>query len=492
MKLVRRPSGSLWGQLGAGRPSRSLLSCVVAGTLLVACATAGRPGPSPRPTAAATADDAFLGDLEARSFRWFWDLADPKTKLVPDRAPSPSFASVAAVGFALTAYPIGAERGWVTREETLERTLATLQFLADAPKGPGPGTTGHRGFFYHFLDMNTGVRYEKVELSTLDTALLLAGALFCESYFDRDDPREAAVRALAEKLYAAPEWTWIQPREPLICMGWTPESGFIPADYHGYDEAMILYLLALGSPTHPVRPEAWEAFTKTYRWGTFHGQEHVAFGPLFGHQYSHVFIDFRGIRDAYMRGKGIDYFENSRRATLAQRAYAVANPLGWDAYGHDVWGLTACDGPTDATLSVRGQKRTFHTYWARGAGLGWDADDGTLAPTAAASSLPFAPEIVTGALNEMRRRWGDHVYGRYGLVDAFNPTFRFDVRVHHGKVVPGVGWFDTDSLGIDQGPIVAMIENYRTGLVWRTMRRNPHVVKGLRRAGFSGGWLDGR
>lgn len=391
----------------------------------------------------------------------------------------------------MTAYPIGAERGWITRTQARDRVLTTLRFLAHAPQGPEPaGRTVYKGFFYHFLDVKTGARFERVELSTIDTTLLLAGVLFCQSYFDRDDPGEAEIRKLAEDLYRRAEWTWIQPRAPLVSMGWTPEEGFHTYDWHGMNEAMVLYVLALGSPTHPIDPAAWEGWTHTYRWGTFQGQEHVNFAPLFGHQYSHVWIDFRGIRDAYMRGRGIDYFENARRATLSQRAYAIANPGGFRGYGENVWGLTACDGPLDGDLTIDGRRIHFMTYAARGAALGEIRDDGTIAPTAAASSIAFAPEVVLPAIEEMHRRWGEHLFKKYGFLDSFNPTLDVAMRTQHGRVVPGVGWFDGDYLGIDQGPIVAMIENYRSGLVWKTMQKNPHIVRGLRRAGFTGGWLE--
>jgi hypothetical protein len=256
---------------------------------------------------------------------------------------------------------------------------------------------------------------------------------------------------------------------------------------------MLVYLLALGSPTFPIEPAAWDGWTATYQWGTFHGQSHVGFAPLFGHQYSHIWVDFRGIRDAYMRGRGggLDYFQNSRRASLAQRSYAIANPDGWAGYGAEVWGLTASDGPVDATLTVGGRQRRFFTYAARGASFNEIRDDGTLAPTAAGGSVPFAPEITIPALVAMRERYGQWLFGQYGFLDAFNPTFQLEVPVQHGRVVPGVGWFDGDYLGIDQGPILAMLANYRRDFVWRYMRRSPYLVTGLRRAGFTGGWLDG-
>ena len=444
------------------------------------------------PIALDPASEAFLDDLEHRTFQWFWDLADPVTRLVPDRAPTPSFSSVAAVGFGLTAYTIGAERKWVTREQAAERAAATLRFLMNAPAGDSAaGVTSYRGFFYHFLDMKTGHRFEKVELSTIDTALLAAGALSCLVYFDGDDPVEKRLRADADALYRRIEWDWAVPRPPGVSMGWTPEEGFHSWNWHGYNEAMILYVLALGSPTHASDPSGWREFTASYVWGTFQGQPHVNFSPLFGHQYSHLWIDFRGIRDAVMREKDLDYFENSRRATLSQRAYATANPMGWTAYGPDVWGLTACDGPFDGTVTLGGRRRTFHTYWPRGASLVYVNDDGTIAPTAAAGSIPFAPEIAVPVLMEMKRRWGEKVLNRYGFVDAFNPTLTDPkVPVERGRVDASAGWFDADQLGIDQGPIVAMIENYRSELVWRTMRRSPYVTAGLRRAGFTGGWLE--
>lgn len=432
-----------------------------------------------------------MDTLQARTFGYFWDLCDPRTGLAPDRAPTPSFASVAATGFALTAYPIGAERGYVTRAEARDRALSTLRFLWLAPQDTAvSGTAGHMGFFYHFLVPETGARFREVELSTVDTALLIAGALFCQSYFDGYATAEREIRALADSLYLRVDWTWASVRPPTIGHGWTPERGHLPYDWRGYNEGMILYLLALGSPTHPVAPEAWGAWTDGYRWDAFQGREHLGFGPLFGHQYTQVWFDLRGLQDAYMGAHGLDYFENSRRATLAQRDYARANPAGWRGYGERLWGLTACDGPVHRTLEIDGVTRRFETYWARGASFTSVDDDGTVCPSAAAASLPFAPEIVAPLLLALREDHGDHLLGAYGFRDALNPTFDIDAPVQHGRVVPGRGWYDTDYLGIDQGPILAMIENHRSGLVWRCMRRNPHVIRALRAAGFTGGWLS--
>jgi hypothetical protein len=435
--------------------------------------------------------DPSLDDLQARTFRYFWELTNPANGLVPDRWPTPSFCSVAAIGFGLTAIPIGVQRGWITRAEGTARVRTTLEFLLTAPQGPQPtGTIGYRGFFYHFLDMSTGARFQQVELSTIDTALLMAGVLTSQAYFDNDDSVESAIRSTAEELYRRVDWAWACPRPPLITLGWLPERGFDPNDWRGYDEAMILYILALGSPTHPVKAEAWQAWTSTYVWTDWYGEEHVDFPPLFGHQFSHIWVDFRGIQDDFMRTRRIDYFENSRRAVLSQRAYAIANPEGWAGYGDDIWGVTACDGPADVTLEYNSVPRVFHTYAGRGVGARFRIDDGTIAPMGAAASIPFAPEVAIPAVKTMRQRYGEWLYSTYGFVDAFNLTFTFDVNPAMGRIVPGVGWFDTDYLGIDQGPIVAMLENYRTGLIWALMRKSPYIVDGLRRAGFSGGWLD--
>jgi len=450
---------------------------------------------------ATTEQSAFLDTLQRRTFDWFWETTNPRNGLVPDRWPTKSFSSVAAVGFGLTAYPIGVERGWITRDQARERVLTTLRFFWRAPQGAASsGVTGHRGLFYHFLDIDTGLRFGTVELSTIDTGLLLAGVLLCREYFDRADAGELEIRALADSLYFRVDWQWARDGESSLSMGWRPdpaphqnERGFITSRWIGYNEAMLLYAMALGSPTYPIEPTAWQAWTSGYRWQRFYGQDFVQFAPLFGHQYSHVWIDFRGISDAYMRSRGMDYFENSRRATLSQRAYAAANPNGWRDYSSEIWGLTASDGPKDTTMMVDGRTRVFHTYWARGAGADRIYDDGTLAPTAVGGSVPFAPEITIPTLVAMRRRYGGELFGRYGFLDAFNPTLRMPgIPLRHGRIVPELTWVDTDYLGIDQGPILAMIENYRTELVWRLMRKNPYVVNGLCRLGFEGGWLTGK
>ena len=441
--------------------------------------------------ARAAMESPLIADLQHRTFRFFWETTNPANGLAPDRWPSESPCSIAALGFALNAYPIGVENGWISREAARERTLTTLKFLWGLPQGPqAEGVAGYKGFFYHFLDMKTGLRVKQCELSTVDTTLMLGGVLFCAGWFDSDHPGEVEIRRLADALYARVDWTFAVRKAPLISMGWTPEQGWIEANWEGYCEGMLVYLLALGSPTHPVSDDAWAAWCATYAkdWGVLWGQEHLTFPPLFGHQYSHTWVDFRGVQDAYMRSKGIDYFENSRRAALAQKAYADANPRGFKGYGGDVWGLTACDGPGHLTLEVHGERRRFEGYWARGMDGTGARDDGTIAPTAAAASIAFAPEIVTPAVEALKSRY-PAAWGEYGFFDSFNPSLDRPGPFERGRLDAAAGWVDSDYLGIDQGPILAMIENWRTGLIWRTMRKNPYLRRGLMRAGFSGGWL---
>lgn len=435
----------------------------------------------------------FYEEIERRTFRWFWTTVNRKNGLVPDRWPSPSFSSIASVGFALPAYAIGVERGWCSRAEARELTLTTLRFFWNAPQGPeATGTTGYKGFFYHFIDMERGLRFRDVELSTVDTTILLMGALFAGQYFDRDDGSEREIRKLATALYDRADWNYFRSDgRAAISMGWHPEKGLIDANWVGFNEGMFVNILALGSSTHPGPADLWQQWTSNYDqfWRGQGPTRRIAFAPLFGHQYSHIWIDFRGIRDEVMRKAGFDYFENSRRETYANRAYCIANPMGWRGYSDQLWGLTACDGPGNFRLPYRGRTVQFDGYSARGPMNEPNGhDDGTLAPTAALGSLPFAPEIVIACAQNLLTQ--PRLFEAYGFKDSFNPSFTYtNLQVQTGSVDAKSGWVAKDYLGIDQGPILLQAANYRNDFVWRHMRRNPAIRRGLERAGFTGGWL---
>lgn len=463
---------------------RSLLLSVVLAAILVNARLSAQ---APVATIGAEKPPFSLDEVQKRHFLYFWELAHPGNYQIPDRYPKDDFSSIAATGFGLSAYLVGAERGWITRAEAAERVLKTLKILQNLPQGPAAsGVAGYRGWFYHFLNTQDALRFKTVELSSIDTGLLMAGVLSCMTYFDQNNPTETAIRNTADFLYRRVEFDWFLNEQNRLSMGWFPErDGFLAADWRGYNEAMVLLVMALGSPTHPVPSAMWDKWCEPYFRAEFQGQDHVNFGPLFGHQYSHCWIDFRGIQDPYMKATGFDYFENSRRATLAQRRYCIENPLGFKGYGPEIWGLTAGDGP-DAEMMHGGKKIFCPGYGARGVAIDYQEDDGTIAPTAAISSLPFAPEVCLPTLEAMWNRWP---VGKFGFFDGYNETFtELDKSP---KAQPGFPyWVDKDYLGIDQGPIVLMMENYRSNFLWDLMKRNPYIVRGLKRAGFTGGWLD--
>jgi hypothetical protein len=394
-------------------------------------------------------DAALLDDVERRAFRFFWEQADPQTGLAPDRAAndggaprqekSTGVASVASTGFELSALCVGVERGWAAREKALERARATLSFLLD--KAPQ-----EHGFYYHFIDMKTGARMWGSEVSTIDTALLLGGVLTARQCFG-DDPQ---VKALATSIYERVDFPWmLKGKPPLLSMGWTPEKGFIPARWDTYSEHMILDLLAVGSPTHPIPASTWDNWKRTNV--SYGGYSYVAGDtPLFIHQYSQAYVDFRGLKD----GHGIDYFQNSVDATLAQRRFFADLGKTVPPYSENVWGGTASD--------------TERGYKAWGGPPRGDVDDGTLAPCAPAGSLMFTPEESLAALREMKKRWGK-AYGRYGFADAFNPA---------------TGWTDSDVIGIDQGISLLSAENARGGGIWRWFMRNEEIGRAMGAVGF--------
>lgn len=425
--------------------------------------------------------DAELEKLQRETFDYFLHETNPANGLVIDKTAPDWPASIAATGLALACYPVGVERGFMSRTAAVERTLATLRFFWNSPQGPQTDATGYHGFYYHFLDMRTGRRAWQCELSTVDSAFLLAGALTAGVYFDADSADEREIGRLADFLFRRADWQWAQNEGPTVTHGWKPEGGFLEYRWKGYDEAMLLYILGLGSPTHPLPENSYTAWTSTYGWEHHYGYEYLYAGPLFTHQLSHVWIDFRGIQDAFMRDKGIDYFENSRRATYVQQQYAIDNPREFADYASCCWGITASEGPGPAVVKINGVERQFFDYVARGVPYG--PDDGTLAPWAVVASLPFAPEIVLYALDHCIHQAKLTKFNSYGFKAAFNPT-------HPGEAGNPYGWWVSPwHFGLNQGPIVLMIENYRTGLLWQLMRNCLPIITGLRRAGFSGGWL---
>jgi hypothetical protein len=422
--------------------------------------------------------DSDLAKLESDTFKFFLAEMHPRTSLLPENTREGSPSSIAVVGFALTVYPIAVERGYLSRAEAIKRTLGKLRFFYYGPDGEGPDAIGRKGFYFHFLDMKTGRRTWNSEVSTIDSAYLIAGALTAAQYYDRATSEEREIRQLADELYRRADWQWAQHGALTVTHGWKPKTGFIKYRWTGYNEALILYVLALASPTFPIAPESYRAWTRTYKWKDLYGFEHLYAGPLFIHQLSHIWIDFRGIQDDYMRSKAIDYFENSRRATYAQQEYAIRNPKKFKGYGEYIWGITASDGPGPASRRINGKTVHFYDYKARGIPRG--PDDGTLAPWAVTASLPFAPELVLPSLHYFNEQFPE-MTSKYGFKCSYNPTFSDSKNKD--------GWVSLGYYGLDQGPIVAMIENYRTGFLWRLMRNCPHIVEGLRRAGFRGGWL---
>ncbi len=397
-------------------------------------------------------DESFLEDLERRSFDYFWEQADPQTGLVPDRARmdgSPldenhlNVASIAATGFGLTALCIAAERRWIKREEAKERVRNTLRFFATR-------AFHKNGWFYHWLDARTGERRWQSEVSSIDTALLVAGVLTAGQCYRED----AEVARLANRIYDRIDFRWMLNGHPLLLShGWKPETGFLRSRWDTYSEDAILYLLAIGSATHPISPASWHALWRDrYRYEAYTYFTTIGV-PLFMHQYSHAWVDFRNRRE--FKGDRIDYFENSIAATLAHREFCIDLSGEFPGYGPNTWGITASD-------SAKG-------YLAWGGPPRDPAIDGTIVPSAPGGSLMFTPELALAALKFMRNKFGDKVYGRYGFVDAFNPNS---------------GWVDTDVIGINVGIVLLSAENMRTGNVWRWFTQNRQIPRAMQMVGL--------
>ena len=436
---------------------------------------------------AAVTGDLDLVQLQQSAFRYFLDYTNAANGLVADNSRADSPCSIAATGMGLSCYPVAVNNGWLKRDDAAERVLTALRFFEHSPQGPEPDVTGYKGFYYHFLKMKDGRRVGECELSTVDSAFLLAGMLVAGAFFDADTPAEREIRAAADALYRRADWQWALYAVPPNANGWptqtvedvtiihggTPENGFLSYRYQGYDESLLMHVLGLGSTTFALPPECYRAWQQTFDWRTQYGTEYLHAGPLFIHQLSHCWIDLRGIADEFMRAKGIDYFENSRRAVHVQRSYAEENPQQIRGYGPLCWGLSAGDGPGPRTKTIANVERDFWMYEARGVPDG--PDDGTLSPGAVVAALPLAPEVVTDTLREFLRAYPD-LRSEYGLRSSLNPTFG--------------DWISPLNYGLDQGPIVMMIENHRTGLLWKLMQRCPYLWRGLQQAGFTGGWLE--
>jgi hypothetical protein len=417
-------------------------------------------------------DEEMLDRLQRAAFGYFQRTVNPANGLVADTTREGAPCSIAVVGFALTAWAIAVERGWMDREQAVDLVLAALNFFYDSPQDENPAATGYKGFYYHFLDMQTGRRAWQSELSMVDTAFLGAGILAAGAYFAGNSPREISIRRLADALYQRIDWPWARHSKGAVTHGWKPERGFLHYGWFGYNEAIILYILALGSAAHPLRPDSYHGWMSTYQWECLYNRDFLFAGPLFIHQFAHAWVDFRGIRDQFMREKKIDYFENSRRAAWIQRDYAIRNPGGYEGYGENCWGVTACDGPGRKTLKIDGKPRRFFGYAARGVPFG--PDDGTISPSAALGALPFAPEIALPAIRHMLAEY-PAIAPNYRLPSGFNPTLRG---------ATAAGWISEGYFGLDQGLVLLMIENYRSQMIWNLMRSCPSIQSGLRRADF--------
>ena len=391
---------------------------------------------------------AFLDEVQQSAFRYFAEQSNPYNGLVRDSAPNRpgaatnAPASIAGVGFALTAYPVAVERGWMSRASAQALTMRTLEFFLQTAQQ-------HKGFFYHFLNFETGERMNHSELSPIDTALFLAGALFAAEYYE-----DARIRDLVQKIYERVDFTWMLNNGKAFALAWSPETGFHKARWDHFDESLLLYVLAIGSPAHPIPVESWREILRPV--GSYRDYRLIQMPPLFTHQYPHIWLDLRGQNDGLA-----DYFQNSVNASRANRAFCMDQAAKFAGYGPNLWGLSASDGPSG--------------YRAYGAPPGWTVfHDGTVAPTACGSSIVFTPEASIACLENIRTYYSDAMWGPYGFSDAMNV---------------GKQWFSDKVLAIDQGPLLLMIENYRTGLIWKLMSQSAPVRAALEKIGFRKGAL---
>jgi len=380
--------------------------------------------------------------MERANFLYFWEQANPTTGLVKDRcnvraSDNRVLGSTAATGFGLTALCIGEKRGYVSYAQARDRALAALRFLwKKLPQ--------ERGFFYHWANVNTGERLWQSEISSVDTAILLCGVLTCRQHFGHSE-----VSDLALEIFNRVDWQWLSEDTLILPHGWTPETGFLQYRWDNYSELMMMYLLGLGSASHPLKPQTWDAWKRTKF--EFDGIEYIgSFAPLFIHQYSEAWFDFRAKRDKYA-----DYFKNSVLATDVHRRFCLSLAKEFPDYSDNLWGITASD--------------SIHGYEVWGGPPKTGPIDGTVVPCASAGSLPFQPQPVMRVLRTIEYSYGAGTWSRYGFVDAFNPL---------------TNWYDSDVIGIDNGISMVMAENARTGFVWDTFMKNPEAQRGMDRAGF--------
>ncbi len=426
-------------------------------------------------------DREMLDNLLKETLPYFIKEINPKNGLIADKTEPTSSASIAVVGLGLCCYIVGVERGMITRGEAIKKTLTILRFFYNSKQSTDKDAMGYKGFYYHFLDMQTGMRAPESELSTIDTALFIAGALTASAFFTNDTEEEREICDLADNLYKRIDWVWATNGKPTVCHGWDPETGFLPYYWDSdYSEAMLLYMLALGSPTFPIKKESYDQWTSTFKIKKIYDIEYLYAGPLFIHQLSHIWIDFKGIQDDFNRKAGFDYFENSRRATIVQREYAIENKNAFKNYGENCWGITASDGPGPKTMKIDGIQRMFYNYTARGVPFG--PDDGTISPWAVVASLPFASDIVLQAIRYFIDEFGLKAKEDYGFEASFNFTF-IDKKKKKDK------WVSPWIFGLNQGPVILMIENYSSQLIWNLTKKCVYIRNGLLNAGFSGGWL---
>ena len=404
--------------------------------------SSAQPSPSAVGFALSEEDNNLLDEIERAHFLYFWEQANPQTGLVKDRSNARAndtsiVASIAATGFGLTALCIADKNGYLPTEDVRNRAATTLRFI-------NKKLPTHRGFFYHFANVNTGERIWDSEVSSVDTSLLLAGILTCRQHFGP----HSEISGLAHEIFNKVDWTWLSEDTSLLSHGWRPESGFLPYRWDYYSELMLMYLLGMGSFAHPLSVEVWNAWkriTFDYEGLRFIG----SFAPLFVHQYSLAWFDFRGKRDKYA-----DYFENSAIATEAHRLFCLGLAKQFPTYSDDLWGITASDS------------KWGYVVWGGPPAVG--PIDGTVVPCATGGSLPFQPQTTLQVLHNIRRSY-PYTWSRYGFIDAFNPLTK---------------WYNQYLIGINAGITMLMAENLRTGFVWQTFMKNPEATRGMQRAGF--------